>query len=315
MIIVRIMGGPGNQFYQYAFAKRVALNLNTDLYLDLDYDKTIQDSSYGVKYVLDKYNVRAGKASKETVEEIKNRKKQHLFFQKLIKLNGLVGKGLRFLLSQYFSQIYYLQQSHVKDNPKISNRLLSHIYNNSYLDGYWDRRSFFDDILGVLQDDLSIKKDFLTEKYYSYLNEIKNSKNSVSVHIRRGAYETVPEFKKIFGLMPIEYYKKAIEKMENTIGSDFTIFIFSNDLEWAKLNLRFQQKLVFVDAGKDYLENQLMRHCDHNIIANSTFSWWAAYLNSNPDKIVIAPKRWYENENMQKKYEKGDLIPDKWVKL
>jgi len=315
MIIVRIMGGPGNQFFQYAFAKKVSLNLNTDLYFDLDYDRTIEDSLYGVKYVLDKYNIKAELASKEIIDEIKGIRKQHNLIKKLTQKNGISGKGMRFLLSNFFSRAYYLRQSHIIDNANIPNKVLKGIKDNSYLDGYWARPSFFDDILPILRNELSIKKDFLNKKYYYYLNEIEKSNNSVSAHIRRGTYESIPVNKKFFGLMPIEYYNKAIEKIENTIGSNFTIFIFSNDLKWAKKNIKFKQKLVFVDVGKDYLENQLMSTCSHNIIANSTFSWWAAYLNDNPNKIVIAPKQWFASEKRQKRYEKSDMIPDNWIKI
>lgn len=315
MIVVKIMGGPGNQFFQYAFSKAIAKRLNVTLYLDLDYDKSINDSFYGVSYVLDKYKINAYLSDSHLVYSIKKARAESAFI-KFIKENKTeIGRGLRYLFRNVFPVFFYLNSSYLKDENTISDSILKSIKDNTYLDGYWARRLVFEPIIDEIRTELTLKKEFLTETYFKYLSLIENANQSVSLHIRRGPYESVPEFKKIFGLMPLSYYKKAIKFIENNIGGEFTIFIFSNDLNWARKNLQFKQKLIFIDAGKDYLENQLMSKCSHNIIANSTFSWWAAYLNNNPNKIVIAPQKWYVNEWLQSKYEKGDMIPNNWIKL
>lgn len=93
------------------------------------------------------------------------------------------------------------------------------------------------------------------------------------------------------GLLPLEYYTKAIQYLKQHVV-DYTVFVFSDDLLWSKENLKFDGSIVFVDADEDFLELDLMSRCHHNIIANSTFSWWGAYLNRNPLKIVIAPQKW-----------------------
>ena len=121
------------------------------------------------------------------------------------------------------------------------------------------------------------------------------------------------EVAKVHGACDLEYYNKSIEYLNNKIDS-LVFIIFSDDTKWAKENIKISNKTIFVDHNKDekaWLDMQLMSKCNHNIIANSSFSWWGAWLNRNENKIVISPKRWFNSSNNNTK----DLLPNSWIKL
>jgi hypothetical protein len=110
-----------------------------------------------------------------------------------------------------------------------------------------------------------------------------------------------------------EYYNKALEIVENKINNP-VYFVFSDDMEWVKANFSTKQETIFIDfndASTNFEDLKLMTSCKHNIIANSSFSWWGAWLNKNPDKIVIAPKRWFNDDSINT----NDIIPTNWVKI
>src|SRR5690606_26072631 len=122
---------------------------------------------------------------------------------------------------------------------------------------------------------------------------------SVSLHVRRGDYVQLQSAHNFHGVLPLTYYKRAIlllkEKLER-----FTIFVFSDDLDWVRSNLQAETPVVYVDYRSDdktATDLALMSLCKHNIIANSSFSWWGAWLNRNPGKQVIAPKPWFRDKS------------------
>ncbi|NCQ11249.1 MAG: alpha-1,2-fucosyltransferase, partial [Bacteroidetes bacterium] len=137
--------------------------------------------------------------------------------------------------------------------------------------------------------------------------------NSVSLHIRRGDYVD----NKYFAQIPLEYYYNSIELIENKFPNS-SYYVFSDNLNWVKNNFKTNVNLHFVDANDsstDFMELYLMSKCNHNIIANSTFSWWGAWLNKNPDKIVIAPKVWFGDKTAQENYKNGQHVPNNWIKM
>lgn len=174
---------------------------------------------------------------------------------------------------------------------------------NCYYDGYWQTYRY-----------LEVSKDFLLSRIclnnFStgnefYLKQIMSTK-SVSLHIRRGDYISIKKNSDIFHICTIEYFNKAIEFIEkNVLNPQF--FVFSDDIEWAKLNF-IGSKYTFVEGNKAQADMYLMSRCKHNIIANSTFSWWGAWLNTNSDNIVIAPNLWYVGD-----LNNNNFIPKKWI--
>lgn len=169
---------------------------------------------------------------------------------------------------------------------------------NYYLNGFWQSEKYFNEISSLIKYELSPSDDQLI-----ILKDIIKP-NSVSLHIRRSDYLTSNGFHPV---QSIEYYQNAIEGVpyyEN-------LYIFSDDIDWCKNNLGFKN-MVFVEGKSNIEDLWLMSLCDHNIIANSSFSWWGAWLNNNPNKIVIAPKLWFgQHVNINS----GDIVPDEWIKL
>ena len=137
--------------------------------------------------------------------------------------------------------------------------------------------------------------------------------NSVSLHIRRGDYVSNPDTNSALGTCSLEYYRHCIEHIASNVENPH-FFLFSDDINWVRDNLKIKYPTTVVDgnsADTNYADLHLMSNCKHNIIANSSFSWWGAWLNNNPDKIIIAPKIWFANSPLTPK----EIIPENWLKL
>jgi Glycosyl transferase family 11 len=174
---------------------------------------------------------------------------------------------------------------------------------------YFQSEKYFIGISGELKGEFTLKND-LSPSARNILEQIVAS-NSVSVHVRRGDYVSDEKTKNYHGVCGLEYYIKAMRLIKEKVAKP-VFFVFSDDIGWAKENF-VSDAFVFVSAAgiKDYEEMFLMSNCRHNIIANSSFSWWGAWLNNNPDKIVVAPEKWFND----KKANNNDIVPAGWVKL
>jgi hypothetical protein len=180
---------------------------------------------------------------------------------------------------------------------------------NIYLDGYWQGEVFFQEHKEQIRKDFTLKK--ISPRMARIIDEMAKI-NSVSVHIRRGDYVTNQAIKQIFCSCGISYYRKAIKKINSCIDNPYFYF-FTDDMPWVKKYLITDKNMKLIEGFEDYEELILMSNCKHNIIANSSFSWWGAWLNQNPDKIVIAPKKWFNDPKAQESVK--DLILIKWIKL
>lgn len=214
-----------------------------------------------------------------------------------------------------------LSRKYMLDNfniqAKIASRfniITTQIFNkNIYIDTSkntdWQSVKYLRDIENTIKKEFSTKTP-LSQKNQSILEDIK-SKNSVSIHLRGGDY-VVGSKSTFHGVCTPEYYSKAIDYIkQNILFVHF--FIFTDDLKWAKKHINFPEPYTIVSDTENppWEEMIMMSHCKHNIIANSTFSWWGAYLNNNPEKIVIAPRKWFNNESINTE----DLIPKKWIRI
>jgi hypothetical protein len=176
------------------------------------------------------------------------------------------------------------------------------------IDGYWQTENYLIDIKDTILNDFQLKLPLRNE-----LKEIAlkiSDSNSVSIHIRRGDYAQDKKTNAHHGTCSLEYYQEAIklitEKIQNPI-----FYIFSDDIEWVKENLKINYPKYHVEGNKGFEDMELMKNCKHNIIANSSFSWWAAWLNTNKEKIIIAPKNWLNNP----KFDTSDVVPNSWIKI
>lgn len=164
--------------------------------------------------------------------------------------------------------------------------------NIALFNGYWQSEKYFKDIESKIRQELSLNVDF---------NPLPNS---IALHVRRGDYLTLQHIHPVQG---VEYYNNAIDE----IGDFEKIYVFSEDVEWCRANLKFSN-IEFMKADQPAIDILKMSKCTHNIIANSSFSWWGAWLNNNPNKKVIAPLKWFGDTSH---YSDKDLIPSKWKRI
>jgi hypothetical protein len=186
--------------------------------------------------------------------------------------------------------------------------------NNTLIEGYWQSDQYFIQQQEVIREKYTFKPQ-ISDQNRQILTEIINS-NSVSVHIRRGDYAGNSVINSIHGLVDKEYYERSISHVSSKIDNP-VYFFFSDDMEWVKSNFRSlaeRHMTFFVDhnvGDMAFEDMRLMSNCKHNVIANSSFSWWGAWLNKNPDKIVTAPARWFKDLLINTK----DVTPHEWVRL
>ena len=281
MIIVKIKGGLGNQLFQYAVGRAVALRHKVPLKLDTTIFETYNLHN---GYRLDQFAIQAEIAADNEIINLKGR--NNLLFSAFRK----VGLAKR--------------KSYVKE--KRSSYFDASVFKNNfvYLDGYWQNELYFSDIRELLLKELSLNSS-INDLSCAYLECIKKS-NSVSLHVRRGDYLNL----KNINVLEVDYYMKAAEYIRKNVEKP-TFYIFSDDLEWCKSTLAFLDDCIYVERTQTEIDDlKLMSFCQHNIIANSSFSWWGAWLNQNPNKTVVAPKGWIINDP-----DSSNVIPSDWVKF
>lgn len=177
-----------------------------------------------------------------------------------------------------------------------------------YLDGYFQAHQYAASIEKQLRSELTLR-EAPTGKNLETIEKIRACKFPVSLHVRRGDYT------KIYGgrdALPVLYYQNAIEAMQRYV-SDPTFFVFSDDIAFCRKNLPAGPRYVFVDHNSQteaHEDLRLMSACRNHIMANSSFSWWGAWLNPNPDKIVLAPNRWLDPAVPH-----PDLLPPSWERI
>ncbi len=185
------------------------------------------------------------------------------------------------------------------------------ISDNSIINGYWQSERYFEEIAQSIRDELTIRGK-MTNAANKIIEQIK-TRSSVSIHIRRGDYITEKKTNLFHGVCDLDYYNNAIDYI-NSICDLPDAYIFSDDIEWCKNNINIKNKIFFVNDDRkisDCEELIIMSNCENNIISNSTFSWWSAWLNDKKNKIVISPKKWFLDENINT----VDLIPQNWIKI
>lgn len=298
MIIVRVTDGLGNQFFQFAFAKAYSIKNNCEVLLDISYfkDKRItNDTSLGGQhslYVLKLYKTKAKLATQEqclkTMKIVTDQK--HYGLKKILHIHRK-PLSLSNVINEKKMRVY---------EPSLLN-----FKSNAYFKGFMQTEKYFkayrNEVLKCFE--LDIPLDELNSKMMAQIK----STNSVSLHIRRG------DFLNLDGrILPLSYYKDAIRYITSK-EQNLHFYIFSNDMSWVSNNLKIDAPFTIVDINKPnkgYYDLELMRNCKHNIIANSTFSWWGAWLNQNPKKVVICPLRW----NMIREITR-DINPADWIKI
>ncbi len=286
MSIVKLWGGLGNQLFQYSFGQWLARTNGEPVgYVNKDGGSNLTGLKIShLQCVLNQPD-KAKYGNLESYFNQQNRVKRKLF------------QLFPFLNNQIVVEAAYPKQPVMFKQEQL-------------YDGYWQNLTYLANQTSSLQAAFQFKDP---SPYIAspYLPLIESSENAVCLHIRRGDYLTSGYHHQL----PLSYYQLAMEEINRSVLNP-EIFVFSNDLPWVKEQLQTDAKLIFVDHSKDtnadLFDFFLMRQCHHHIIANSSFSWWPAYLNQDSKKIVIAPKLWY-----QRKYNDLSLniLPGSWITL
>lgn len=292
MIIVKLMGGLGNQMFQYAVARRLAWRHGTPLKMDFSFLEGEQTGNTPRIYALDTFRISAEKASQWEITYSSG------------KGNARFLSGIARLLQRAARYTSYREHG-FQFHPK----LLS-LSDKVYLEGYWQSEKYFTDITDIIRDEFT----FITPAEginYQLAQEI-SSVNSVSLHVRRGDYVTDRQTSEVHGICDGAYYVKAVEEIARAV-KDPCFYIFSDDPEWVRKNLKLQYSSRYI-CHNGTMANEdlrLMSLCKHHVIANSSFSWWGAWLSANCNKIVMAPDRWFRDPGINT----CDLIPESWVRI
>lgn len=281
---VKIIGGLGNQMFQYATAFAIAKRTNQNLVVDI---------SDAVSYKTHPLRLTALSCSCEY--EYKSN-----YFEKYI-YSTIIPYSIRKLI---FCRHYIengLSYDDTIDTKSINKKII----------GYFQTEKYFKEFRGELISEFKPREAF--SEYQSEILNLIKQQSCCSIHIRRGDYISNVSANNTHGVCNSEYFKKAIKYLENSgvVKPGIALFVFSDDIEWCKENISFPYKTIFVkgDEEKVELDMWLMSFCDHNIISNSSFSWWGAWLNENAEKYVIAPSQWFR-KNIQ-----HDIIPASWIKI
>lgn len=301
MVIVKIQDGLGNQMFQYAASYSFAKKRKDTLLLDLSFFK------YQPKKDSQNHTIR--KFMLDVFSGVKNEKRTSSFFpfpQKPYSNLNIVNN----LFLKFKSVIYYNEQNN------ISLKTFTNINKDIYIEGYFQSEDFFVDCKKDIKKIFTFDFNINDNKIKAILNKISTYKNyeTVSLHIRLGDYRHRENIKKIHGLLGYEYYKNAIDIIKSKINNPI-FFVFSDEPEYIRENGVFgiEENFIFLHSFDlpDYVDMFLMTKCKHNIVANSSFSWWGAWLNDNENKIVIAPKQWYASD----KKNKNNIVPKDWIKV
>ena len=302
MIIVRISGGLGNQLFQYSTAYSLSLETKQKLYLDNTWYQDIQNienkndenATTIREYLLDNYKI-----STPTISQFS------LNWMKRLEIRSRKSSLFKYLKDGPLKQLSYSKF----DSSNFSIEKLESIRNN-YLTGYWQNNKLIEKYKNNIKTELKLKVP-ISDSLEKYLKEIELS-DSVAIHFRKGDYLSKPNSSKIHANCSNQYYFNAIKNINKKIPES-RFFIFSDEIDWVKSNIDLPENVTFIEnIGEPFEHLFLMSSCKHQITANSTFSWWSAWLNEYPDKIIITPKQWYYDPKLN---DSVIRIPDEWIKI
>ena len=286
MIAFRAQGGVGNQLFQYAAARRLALQHDCPLVVDHHWFDHPLSNETPRHLELARYSVAMRLAT---------------------PLELLRWTPMRSRWSRYLAPL--LPMNLVREHGHEVNRNVFSASSNSYLSGFWQSEAYFVDIREQLLTELTP----LAPPGAQDLAVIERMQGcAISVHVRRGDYASLPSASAYHGLCTLDYYRKAIAYVAERVLCP-TLFVFSDDPDWTKANLQSPFPTYYVDhnpSEKAFQDLRLMSLCHHHILANSSFSWWGAWLSRHSDGIVIAPERWYAVDRPT-----PDLIPSRWIRM
>lgn len=290
-IIVRLQGGLGNQLYQYAAGRALAMHLDRPLLIDR---RTIEPEAPARQYDLGSFNVKESFVLGLSA-----------FCTRWV---GSVRLGRLFQMFFPTARAYRL----IRDREEGYDKSIFEPHDGPIiLHGYWQSYRYFEGVADDLRRELQFRH--APDPENARMIDLIESSASVSLHVRRGDYVSNAAFSAALGACDAGYYRRAVAKISSEIPNP-KFFVFSDDADWAASNLELPGNTVFMrhNLGRsDVVDFRLMTHCKHFIVANSSFSWWGAWLSPRKDKCVIAPERWFNKD----KSPPTDRIPPGWFRL
>jgi hypothetical protein len=292
MIITHVIGGLGNQMFQYAAGRALSLARRGQLCLDTqDFEGYTLHNGFELHRI---FNIDVPLATARDVRQVLKWRAFSPLRRKLFHTRFAKFRGERLFVDSLSNHRYQLA-----DMP-----------DTCYLMGNWQSERYFVQVADTIRADFSFK--VLPSGRNAELANLIGKTTAVSLHVRRGDIALNPASLAVHGLCPLDYYRRAIEYVIARIAkSEF--LIFSDDMAWVRENLQVNYPCHYVDHNKgldSYNDMRLMSLCHHHIIANSSFSWWGAWLNPNVDKIVVAPQRWFAAN-----YDSSDIVPSSWIQM
>ncbi len=293
MIIASLLGGLGNQMFQYATARALSIDRHQPMRLDTSaFEDTRMHQGFELRKV---FGCAAPLASGADLRSVLGYPSSYRFRRMLARKNLLWMRPKALVVEPHFQ--------HWAGIASVAERCV--------LMGYWQSEKYFASAASA------IRRDFTFATAPSSRNAALQAEiascNAVSLHIRRGDYVQNARALATHGLCPPDYYRAAIRHFVDRIESP-RFFVFSDDIPWVSENLHIAAAHVYVDHNQgpeSYNDMRLMSHCRHHVIANSSFSWWSAWLNARPDKIVVAPSRWFADTTKDTQ----DLLPASWLRI
>ncbi|MFA6222152.1 MAG: alpha-1,2-fucosyltransferase [Desulfomonilaceae bacterium] len=292
MVIVRLIGGLGNQMFQYATARAIAYRNRSTLKLDISFFKNDPKRFYALSH----FNI---------IEEFASAEEIASFRGSIMKKT--CGRVFRFIPSLRPTRL----RSIALERRQSFDPTVLKLPGNIYLVGYWCSEKYFKDIEPVIRREFKVKTPAHHENE-ALAREIF-FQQSVSLHIRRGDYVSDPTTYNFHGLCPISYYLEAANRIAREID-DPHFYVFSDDKEWIQQYLKLDWRCTYVTHNgpdQDYEDLRLISQCRHHIIANSTFSWWGAWLSDYPNKIVFSPKKWFRSMAI----DTNSIVPPNWRQI
>lgn len=298
-IIVQLMGGLGNQLFQYAVGRRIAMMNNLSLKLDLSWfryhPRWFKYHPYR-PYSLNHFATLKDIASLAEVAELRGLTWAHLREKLLHKINA----------NGPHSNQTLIRERTLDFDPEILQ-----ISSGAYLSGYWQSEKYFKDIEEVIRKEFAVITPPDSENI-KIADEIRETE-AVCIHVRRGDYVSDPKANRLIGLCSLDYYHRSIDYIMSKVEKPH-FYIFSDDPNWSQQHITIDAPTTYIrnnSSDRNYEDLRLMTYCRHFIIANSSFSWWGAWLSSNRQKIVVAPAQWFNGV----RYNDDDRLPKEWIRL
>lgn len=299
MIILKLKAGLGNQMFQYAHARALALQSGTELKLDLSWYDNQPAKDTRRYYGLSHFNIQADTAA--SLEAAAYSSPAKILLRKAVQKikRGVFG---------YSDFVFHPAEAKAVSPTK-----------NMFIEGYWNSEKYFMNCEAAIRSELTLREPLgLTALGVKKEIELAVQKEliPVLVHVRRGDYVSNPHASSFHGVQGAAYFKEALEELAGLLGDSsnrIMYFVSSDDAAWVKENIPFEHPTYFISHPdiRDYEEMYLMSLCSHFIISNSTFSWWGAWLSTSSEKIVIGPKRWVADPRVNTR----DVMPDNWVRI